>query len=103
VPRPQRSFLACLTALAAACAAVEAVTGIRDLTLTLTPLFLIAALLLSGRFLGEERIVARWHGAVRRPAARRRARRWSPRAVPVLRSALRQGSVGVRGPPALNA
>jgi hypothetical protein len=103
VPRAQRSFLACLTALAAACAAVEAITGLRDLTLTLTPLLLIAALLLSGRFLGEERIVARWHGAVHRPAARRQARRRPPRPVPAPRSMLEPGSVAVRGPPALTA
>jgi hypothetical protein len=100
VPRAQRSFLACLTALAAACAAVEAITGLQDLTLTLTPLFLIGALLLSGRFLGEERIVARWHAVARRPARRRHTPRWRPRRVVALRSMLGPGSVGVRGPPA---
>jgi hypothetical protein len=103
VPRSQRSFLACLTALAAACAAVQAISGLQDLTLTLTPLFLIGALLLSGRFLGEERIVARWHGIARRPARRRRARRRPPRPVLALRLMLEPGSVGVRGPPAANA
>jgi hypothetical protein len=100
VPGPQRSFLFRLTALAAACAAVQAVTGVSDLVLTLTPLFLLAALLLSGRYIGEERIVARWHGAVGRLRARRRAQRWRPQAVLPLRSMLAQGSVGVRGPPA---
>jgi hypothetical protein len=100
VPGPQRSFLLRLTALAAACAVLQALTGISDLVLTLTPLFLIAALLLSGRYIGEERIVARWHGAARRPShLRRRAQRWRPRAVLPLRSVLAQGSVGVRGPP----
>jgi hypothetical protein len=99
VPGPQRRFLIRLTALAAACAALQAVTGISDLALTLTPLFLIAALLLSGRYLGEERIVARWHDAARRPASRRRAQRWRPRAVLALRSILEHGAVGVRGPP----
>ena len=98
MPGPQRSFLIRLTALAAACAALQAVTGISDLALTLTPLFLIAALLLSGRYLGEERIVARWHDAARRPASRRR-QRWRPRAVLALRSILEHGAVGVRGPP----
>jgi hypothetical protein len=99
VPGPQRSFLLRLTALAAVCAALQAVSGVHDLVLTLTPLFLLAALLLSGRYIGEERIVARWHGATRRPASRRRAQRWRPRAVLALRSILEPGSVGVRGPP----
>jgi hypothetical protein len=99
VPGPQRSFLIRLTALAAACAVLQAITGISDLVLTLTPLFLIAALLLSGRYIGEEKIVARWHGAARRPAPRRRTQRWRPRAVLALRSMLEPGAVGVRGPP----
>ena len=101
---PQRRFLLCLTALAALCVAVQAVTGVSELALYLTPLFLIAALLLSGRYLGEERIVARWRAAVavlRRP--RRRAVRWRPRAVAALRSQLLPGSFAVRGPPALPA
>ena len=98
---PQRRFLLCLTALAAACVAVQGVTGVSELALYLTPLFLIAALLLSGRYVGEERIVARWRAAVavlRRP--RRRGIRWRPRAVAKLRSQLLPGSFAVRGPPA---
>jgi hypothetical protein len=99
VPAPQRSFLIRLTALAAACAALQAATGLHDLVLTLTPLFLIAALLLCGRYIGEEKIVARWQGTRRRPARQRRGQRWRPRAVLALRSVVEQGSVGVRGPP----
>ena len=98
---PQRRFLLCLTALAALCVAAQAVTGISELTLYMTPVFLITALLLSGRYLGEERIVARWRAAVavaRRP--RRRAARWRPRPVRALRSQHLQGSFAVRGPPA---
>jgi hypothetical protein len=99
VPAPQRRFLLRLTAMAAACAALQTVTGISDLALTLTPLFLIAALLLSGRYIGEERIVARWHAVTRRPR-RRRAQCRRPHAVLPLRSVAAAGSVGVRGPPA---
>jgi hypothetical protein len=99
----QRRFLACLTALAAACVALQAVTGVSALALYLTPLFLIAALLLSGRYIGEERIVARWRATARPQSARWRAQRWRPRALAPLRSVLRQGSFGVRGPPALSA
>ena len=101
---PQRRFLMCLTALAALCVAVQGVTGVSELALYLTPVFLIAALLLSGRYVGEERIVARWRAAVapaRRP--RRTTVRWRPRAVHTLRSQLVEGSFGVRGPPALLA
>jgi hypothetical protein len=47
----------CLAALAALCAATQALTGISELALYLTPLFLIGALVISGRYLGEERIV----------------------------------------------
>jgi hypothetical protein len=97
---PQRRFLLCLTALAALCVAVQGVTGVSELALYLTPAFLLAALLLSGRYVGEERIVARWRAAVavRRPRRRTRVR-WRPRAVSALRSQLLEGSFGVRGPP----
>ncbi len=100
MPGPQRRFLLYLTALVVACAAAQAFTGVNELTLCLTPLFLIAALLLSGRYIGEDRIVARRHGAARPPRSRRRTQRWRPRAVLALRSVFLQGSFGVRGPPA---
>jgi hypothetical protein len=101
---PQRRFLLCLTALAALCVAAQAVTGVSQLALYMTPLFLITALLLSGRYIGEERIVARWRAAVavaRRP--RRRAVRWQPQRVSALRSQHLEGSFTVRGPPAVLA
>ena len=97
----QRRFLLCLTALAALCVAAQAVTGVSSLALYMTPVFLIAALLLSGRYVGEDRIVARWRAAVavaRRP--RRHAARWRPRQVLALRSQHLEGSFAVRGPPA---
>ena len=98
---PQRRFLLCLTALAALCVAAQAITGVTELTLYMTPVFLIAALLLSGRYVGEERIVARWRATVavvRRP--RRTTARWRPRAGLRLRSQHLEGSFAVRGPPA---
>ena len=101
---PQRRFLLCLTALAALCVAAQEVTGISVLTLYMTPVFLITALLLSGRYIGEERIVARWRAAVavaRRP--RPRAVRWRPLRVRALRSQHLEGSFAVRGPPAVLA
>jgi hypothetical protein len=96
----QRRFLLCLTALAALCVAAQAITGVSELALYMTPVFLITALLLCGRYVGEERIVARWRAAVavaRR--ARRRAARWRPQPVRVLRSQHLEGSFAVRGPP----
>jgi hypothetical protein len=104
VQGPQRRFLLCLTALAALCVAAQVVTGVSELALYMTPAFLIAALLLSGRYVGEDRIVARWRAAVavaRRP--RRRSVRWRPQPVRALRSQHLEGSFTVRGPPALLA
>jgi hypothetical protein len=98
----QRRFLAFLTALAVVCVVLQAVTGIGQLALYLTPLFLLAALLLSGHYLGEDRIVARWRAAAA-PRPRRGTQRWRPRAVLPLRSVFDHGSFGVRGPPALLA
>jgi hypothetical protein len=99
----QRRFLIFLTALAALAAVLQAITGVGQLALYLTPLFLLAALLLSGHYLGEERIVARWRASTQSPFRRRRAQRWRPRAVLPLRSVFEHGSFGVRGPPALLA
>ena len=97
----QRRFLFWLTALAGACAVVQGLTGVSELALFMTPLFLIGALLLSGRYVGEERIVARWRAAVGLPRrSRRRATRWRARAVLPLRLLRVQGCFGVRGPPA---
>jgi hypothetical protein len=68
-----------------------------ELALYLAPLFVIAALLVSGRYLGETRLVARRQAVL--PRARRRAQRWRPYRVRTLRSVLEPGSAGVRGPP----
>ena len=99
----QRRFLIFLTALAVLAAVLQAVTGVGQLVLYLTPLFLIAALLLSGHYLGEDRIVARWRASAVPSLRRRRAQRWRPRAALPLRSVFEHGSFGVRGPPALLA
>jgi hypothetical protein len=97
----QRRFLIRLTALALACVMLQGAIGLHELALYLTPLFLIAALLLSGRYIGEDRIVARWLATTALPPRRRRrTQRWRPRAVVALRSIHEQGSFGVRGPPA---
>ena len=74
--RHQRRFLACLTAVAALVAVAQAVSGISELTLYLTPLFLIATLLLCGRYLAEDRIVRRWRATASRRRPRRARGRW---------------------------
>jgi hypothetical protein len=96
----QRRFLACLTALAMIVAGVQAVSGISELALYLTPCFLIAALLLCGRYVAESRIVRRWRAAV--PARRRRSPRGRWRPIPELPlTSLFDRSARVdRGPPA---
>ena len=101
--RLQRRFLACLTAFAVLAAIAQGVSGATDLVLFLTPLFLIAALLLCGRYVAEDRIVRRWRAAVARAVA--------PRAQPLApgrrsaspRSRHAHGPRPQRGPPALAA
>ena len=82
-------------------ALAQGVSGIRDLTLYLTPLFLLAALLLSGRYIAEDRIVRRWRGT--RPALRprRETGRWPVFAVVLPPSRLEGRPRPQRGPPAL--
>jgi hypothetical protein len=102
VDRLQRRFLLCLTALAALAAAAQGMSGVTSLVLYLTPLFLIAALLLSGRYVAEDGIVRRWRGT--RPRRTRRASHGWPAAtaaVPVSR--LERTPRLERGPPAFAA
>jgi hypothetical protein len=101
VDRLQRRFLACLTAFAVLATIAQGVSGATDLVLFLTPLFLIAALLLCGRYIAEDRIVRRWRAAAARPLARRVRSRWRPvvEASPRLRLVHRPRPQ--RGPPAL--
>jgi len=100
VQRSQRRFLAWMAALAMLCALAQAFTGATSLVLYLTPLFLLVTLLLCGRYLGEERIVAHWAGPAR-PRARRVRPRWAHVAELALASLLSRSPVRRRGPPAL--
>jgi hypothetical protein len=98
----QRRFLVALTALAALVALAQGVSGVRELALYLTPLFLIAALLLSGRYIAEDRIVRRWRAARPAPTRRRERGGWpSVAAVVPPRSRLDGRPRPQRGPPAL--
>jgi hypothetical protein len=101
VDRLQRRFLIALTALAALVALAQGMSGVTELALYLTPLFLIAALLLSGRYVAEDRIVRRRM----RPAPRlkRERGRWPAVATLPLPSRLDRRPRPQRGPPALAA
>ena len=98
----QRRFLVVLTTLAVVCAAVQALTGISELVQYLTPLFLMAAVLLSGHYVGEDRIVAAWR-ACRRLFPRRVPSRPRVRHELTLSSLLARAPRAPRGPPHLIA
>ena len=101
VDRTQRRFLAWLTAMAALVALAQGLSGVSELTLYLTPVFLLAALLLSGRYIAEDRIVRRWRGARPRPRVRRERGRWPVLAAVPPPSRLDGRPRPQRGPPAL--
>ena len=77
MPDRSRRLFAVLAALGVVCAAVQALLGMPELALYSAPFLLLAGLLLSGRFLGAARIVAR--RLARLVAGRRRAPRQLPR------------------------
>ena len=94
----QRRFLAVLTALAVLAAVAQAITGVPELVLYLTPLFLLAVLLLSGVYVGEDAIVRAWRGLRRR--VRNLATRRTPVPVaPPVSSRLERSPLSRRGPP----
>jgi hypothetical protein len=101
VDRVQRRFLACLTVLAALAALAQGMSGVGELALYLTPLFLIAALLLCGRYVAEERIVRRWRAALPARRLRRVSGRWQTVRERPLVSLLERSPRLERGPPAL--
>ena len=99
----RRRFLGCLTVFAVLAAAVQAMSGMTELALYLTPLFIIAALLLCGRYVAEERIVRRWRASVPRRRPRRVRGRWRPVVAEPFVSLLERSPRLERGPPALAA
>jgi hypothetical protein len=101
VDRLQRRFLIALTALAALVALAQGMSGVTELALFLTPLFLIAALLLSGRYIAEDRIVRR--RARPAPRAKREPSRWPTLPSLPPPSRLDRRPRPQRGPPALVA
>jgi hypothetical protein len=96
----QRRFLVCMTVFALLAAVAQGVSGMSELALYLTPLFLIAALLLSGRYVGERKIVQRWRANMPHRRPRRVRGRWQAVSETPLVSLLERSPRLDRGPPA---
>jgi hypothetical protein len=79
-------------------AAAAGVSGALDVALYAAPFLVIAALLLSGRFIGEERILAVYRSL---PRARRVAASWPRLQTLELSCALERAPWSLRGPPAV--
>jgi hypothetical protein len=88
-------------AVATAVAVLQGPTGLAHLALDAAPFAIVAGLLVSGRCIGEARILARLGaGSARRRPLRRT---WSHRRDRALTSMLARGARHLRGPPALAA
>ncbi len=96
--RAERRALMLLAAAAVLLAAVMGVTGSFELVLYGGPLLFITGMLLSGRFIGEERILAR--RAVPVPRLRAERRSWARLRERPLASLLERSPSLQRGPPA---
>jgi hypothetical protein len=95
--RTPRSLLIGLGCAALALAAVQGLTGMQELVFYAGPFLLLLGLLLSGRFIGEEAILARRPSPVRPRSA---ARHWTPVLEHALASLLERSTRQLRGPPA---
>jgi hypothetical protein len=97
--RTQRALLAVLGCVALVVMAMQGLTGVSQLALYAAPFLLLLGLLLSGRFIGEEVILAR---RVRATAPRPRPlpRRWAALPERPLASLLERSVRLERGPPA---
>jgi hypothetical protein len=96
--RTPRALLVLLGCAALALAAVQGLTGMQELVFYAGPFLLLIGLLLSGRFIGEDAILARHPQALRR---RPLSRRWSPVLERPLASLLERSTRQLRGPPVL--
>jgi hypothetical protein len=94
--RTPRVLLLFLGFAAVALAAVQGLTGMQELVFYAGPFLLLLGLLLSGRFIGEDAILA-----LRAPAVRPRPprRSWSPVRERPPASLLERSTRQLRGPP----
>jgi hypothetical protein len=97
--RSHRALLVLLGCAAIVVAAAQGITGFSELALYAAPFLLLLGLLLSGRFIGEEVILAR--RAVATPRLRPLARRWPSWRERALVSLLERSPRLGRGPPAV--
>jgi hypothetical protein len=96
--RGERRALLYLAAAAVILAAVMGATGSYELLLYGGPVLFLTGLLLSGRFIGEERILARRAAPAPRPRAARQS--WARLRELPLASLLERSPLLGRGPPA---
>jgi hypothetical protein len=99
--RSHRALFLLLGCAAIAVAAAQGITGVSELALYAAPFLLLLGLLLSGRFVGEDAILARRV----RPAPRPRPlpRRWTALRELPLASLLERSPGLERGPPVVLA
>jgi hypothetical protein len=97
---PQRRFFAVLAALAAVMTLLQGTAGLTDLVLYAGPALLLAGLFLSGRFVGEDRIVSRRTRFAQVARTRRVRARWPRVPARTLSSLLAHDPRIERGPPA---
>jgi hypothetical protein len=97
--RTPRALLLLLGTVALAIAAVQGVAGVTELAFYAGPFLLVLGLLLSGRFVGEQAILARRARAAA-PRLRPARRRWLPSRERPLASLLERSALALRGPPA---
>lgn len=96
--RTPRGLLLALGFAALAMMAVQGLTGMQDLVFYAGPFLLVVGLLLTGRFVGEQAILARRPSPHRpRPASRR----WRPVLERPLTALLERSTRQLRGPPAV--
>jgi len=103
VKSSRRVFLGLGAAFLLAFAIANVVTGrasAMDMLLYAAPFLAIVGLLLSGRYVAEERILAVYHRSLPRPRRRSASRRWPSIAELPFSVALERAPWSLRGPPA---
>jgi hypothetical protein len=96
----ERRSLSLLTLAAVVIALLQAVTGSTEVVLYAGPLLLVFGFLVSGRYVGEERILAR-RLRVLAPRRVRVSQRWARVRERALTSLVARGAQLLRGPPAV--
>ena len=95
--RTPRALLLILGCAALALTALQGLTGMQELVFYGGPFLLLIGLLLSGRFIGEEAILARHASPA--PKLRPLPKRWVPVRERPLTSLLERSTRQLRGPP----